>query len=173
MATKISGRSSRSTGIGVGGSSWGVSGNWGRTTTKRTNKTRRNTGVSGATIAPKYKSVSNVFQNKINSFKTLFNQTKGPARYGRPTTATLNSFANWVNKGAIIQTCTAAQVARWARNTKKNFNTQNPTPTACKNVLGAKFGKTTIKAVARTKSGGFMVATSPTCKGRPFCFPNK
>ena len=40
-----------------------------------------------------------------------------------------------------------------------------------KNILSAKFGKTTIKAVARTKTGSFMVATSPTCKGRSFSFP--
>ena len=66
---------------------------------------------------------------------------------------------------------TAAQVARWAKTTNKNFNTRTPTPTACKNVLCAKFGKNNIKAVARTKSGSFMVATPPGVHGKCFCFP--
>ena len=108
---------------------------------------------------------------KINSFKTLYNQTHGPARYTRPSTTILNNFANWVDKGAIIQTCTSAQVAKWARNTNINYNTRSPSVTACKNILGSKFGKTTIKAVARTKTGSFMVATAPTWKGKAFYFP--
>jgi hypothetical protein len=77
---------------------------------------------------------------------------------------------NWINKGAIVQTCSPTQVARWARTTNKNFNTHNPSPTACKSVLCAKFGKSTIKAVAKGK-GGFIVATTPTKNGRSFCFP--
>jgi len=99
------------------------------------------------------------------------NQTKGPAKQGRPTPSTLNAFANWINKGAIIQTCSASQVAKWARSTNKNVNVQNCSTTACKNILGAKFGKSAIKAVARTKTGSFMVATSPIVKGRMFNFP--
>lgn len=124
-----------------------------------------------ANVPPKYKGVAQTFQGKINSFKTLCNQTKGAARYTRPTPTELNSFANWINKGAVIQNVSCAQIAKWAHSANKNFNTRNPTVAACKNVLAGKFGKPTIKAVCRNKSGGFMVATSATQKGRPFCFP--
>jgi len=130
-------------------------------------------GSQGSTTAvpPQYKQVNKAFANKIDSFKTLFNQTRGAATKNRPTTAILNTFANWVNKGAVVQTVSCAQIAKWARANNQNFSAQNPTPTACKTVLARTFGKTTIKACARTKTGGFMVATSPTWKGKTFCFP--
>ena len=120
---------------------------------------------------PQYKSTACTFGGKINSFRTLLGQTQGPARFTRPTTSTLNSFANWINKGAIVQICTTAQVNKWANATNCNFNTKNATVASCKNVLGKKFGKAAIKAVARTKSGSFMVVTPPTNKGKVFCFP--
>lgn len=129
------------------------------------------TPKSGVKVAPSYRACSNTFQNKIHSFKTLFSQTCGAATKPRPSTAVLNTFANWINKGAIVQTCTNAQVTRWARSCKKNFNTRTGTPTTCRNILTTAFGKNTIKAVARTKTGSFMVATMPTWKGKPFSFP--
>ena len=129
------------------------------------------TGNSNTVVPSGYKSCSGTFANKIQSFKTLFNQTKGAAKCTRPTPTTLNSFANWINKGAVIQTCTSAQVARWAKNTNKNFSTRAATPTACKTVLCAKFGKSTIKCVTKSKTGSFIVATNPTVGGRKFCFP--
>ncbi len=128
-------------------------------------------GTSTTNVPTGYKSCSGTFANKIQSFKTLFNQTKGTAKHARPTPTTLNSFANWINKGAVVQTCTSAQVARWAKNTNKNFNTRSATPTACKTVLCAKFGKSTIKAVCKSKTGSFLVATAPVMKGRTFNFP--
>ena len=126
---------------------------------------------TGVKVSPNYRTCSTTFQSKIHSFKTLFNQTCGAAKRSRPTTAVLNTFANWINKGAIVQTCSSAQVSRWARDCKKNFNARTVTPTTCRNILATAFGKTTIKAVARTKTGSFMVATTPTWKGQPFCFP--
>jgi len=135
------------------------------------NHGRTSTPSAAANVPAGYKSVNNCFQSKISSFKTLVNQTCGAAKYDRPKPAVLNSFSNWINKGAIVQTCTPAQIARWAKHASKNFNVRNCTPTTCKNVLTAKFGKNAIKAVARTKSGSFMVATSPTVNGRSFCFP--
>lgn len=132
--------------------------------TKRSGRTKGGSSMTGG-----YKTVCNQIQNKINSYKTLINQTKGtPSKL--PSPSTINSMCNWINKGAIVQTCSPTQVARWARTTNKNFNTRNPSPTACKNVLYAKFGKSTIKAVAKGKSG-FIVATTPTKNGRSFCFP--
>lgn len=162
MAMNMSGRGgSRSAGRMSGSTNWTGS----SSTSKRTN--------TGSTIATgKHRSCCTSFEMKINSFKTLCNQTRGPAKCGRPTPTTLNSFANWINKGAIVQTCTSAQIARWSKATKFNFNSRTPSVTACKNILSAKFGKATIKAVAFTKSGSFMVVTSPTCKGRNFCFPS-
>ncbi len=149
---------------------------WGRTTTSSRRTKARKTGSShagygGATVPTAYKGCGSTFAAKVHSFKTLYNQTHGPAKAGRPTPTTLNTFANWINKGAIVQIVTTAQVGRWAKVTNKNFNSRTPTATACKNVLWAKFGKSPIKAVARTKSGSFMVVTSPTVNGRNFCFP--
>lgn len=141
-----------------------------RGTVGRTGCSTRTAGTTGTVPAP-YRTVCNTFENKIASFKTLVNQTQGPAKFGRPTPATLTSFANWVNKGAIVQTCTPAQVARWARSTNCTFNPRTASPSTCRTVLTAKFGKSAIKAVARTKNGQFMVCTSPTCNGRSFCFP--
>ena len=145
--------------------------NWDKTGPgyKRPGKATHPAGA--AAVPPPYRTVYHTFQSKINSYKTLYNQTRGPAKYDRPTPTVLSSFANWINKGAIVQICTAAQVGRWARSTNKNFNPRNPTPASCKNVLGAKFGKSNIKAVARTKSGSFMVATTPLVGGRTFWFP--
>ncbi len=141
-----------------------------RTRTSHTTTNRTQTAKMTA-VPSKYKTVYDTFNTKINSYRTLYNQTRGPAKYSRPTPATLNTFANWINKGAVVQTCTRAQLMRWARMAHKNFNPQSCTTAACKNVLDAKFGKNTIKAVARTKSGSYMVATSPTWKGKTFNFP--
>ena len=162
MATSFRGKSGSRTGSAKGGTSvWGsVIGSSGR-------KIRK----GAVNCPPGYKNVCNSFQDKIESYKALINQTQGPAKFGRPTPTTLNSFANWINKGAIIQTCTSAQVNRWARTTNMKCNTTTPSVTTCKNILGRKFGKNTIKAVARTKNGAYMVVTSPTANGRPFCFP--
>ena len=129
------------------------------------------TGNSNTVVPSGYKSCSGTFANKIQSFKTLFNQTKGAAKCTRPTPTTLNSFANWINKGAVVQTCTKAQVSRWAKSKNKSFNTHSASPTSCKSVLSAKFGKSTIKAVCCTKTGSYMVATAPTCNGKKFFFP--
>ena len=153
-------------GSGLGG--WGHSGgNYKKSNSRKNNK---RTGGSG-TGTSAYKSCCTTFEKKISSYKTLCDQTRGPAGAGKPTPTTLNSFANWINKGAIVQTVSKAQVSRWARTTNKTFNPYNPSPTACKNVLAAKFRRSTIKAVAKTKNGWFMVATTPTVNGRSFCFP--
>ena len=128
------------------------------------------TGVK-AKVPPTYKGVNQAFAGKVNSYKELYKQTFGAAKHPRPSTTVLNNFANWINKGAIVQTCTTAQLSKWANATNCNFNTKSVTVAACKNVLGKKFGKTAIKAVARTKSGSFMVVTSPMNKGKVFCFP--
>ena len=170
MATSTRGRSTSSN-YSFFGSNWASSaGGYGGKSTKKRTKSKRSSGIKSA---GGYKGVCTTFQNKISSYRTLMDQTKGVAgKYPRPTPAILNSFANWVNKGAIVQMVSPTQVARWAKSTKYNFSTQNPTPTACKNVLCAKFGKSTIKAVCRTRTGKFLVATSPTYKGRAFNFPH-
>lgn len=137
---------------------------------KRYGKSSKSTGSSAGTSA--YKSCCNTFERKIESYKTLCAQAQSTTgAYTRPTPGTLNTFANWINKGAVVQTCSPAQVARWARAANKSFNPQNPSPTACKNVLTKKFGRSAIKAVARCKNGTFMVATTPTVNGRIFNFP--
>ena len=178
MATTYKGRTgsrSRSThgtysgfsfGSGLGG--WGHTGGSNNKSNSRKNN-KRTGGSSTGTSA--YKSCCTTFEKKISSYKTLCDQTRGPASAGRPSPTTLNSFANWINKGAVVQTVSKAQVSRWARTTNKSFNPHNPSPTACKSVLAAQFGRSAIKAVAKTKTGSFMVATPPTINGRSFCFP--
>lgn len=155
------------------GSFWGSSnsqssGGWGKSSaTKRSKSYGSSSNASGS-----YKNVGATLQHKINSYKTLFQQCQGGSgRYPRPTPSTLNSFANWINKGAQVQIVSAAQIARWARSTRFSFSTQYPSTASCKNVLAAKFGKHTIKAVCRGKSGAFLVATAETYKGRWFSFP--
>ncbi len=168
MATNVRGRTgnrtrSRTNQYPTGATRTGFSKNWG-TTTKEHSTTSWN-------IPVQWKNCSDTLVRKINSYRTLYNQTKGPARYDRPTPTTINSFANWIGKGANVHTVTKNQISRWAKMTQKNFNTRTPTPNSCKNVLSAKFGRNTIKAVARTKTGSFMVATTPVVNGKPFCFP--
>lgn len=114
-----------------------------------------------------YAGIFNTLNCKIASYKALCAQTTGTARCSRPTQATLNSFAKWVEKGAIIHKVSPTQVRRWSKTT-------NPfkTPTTAKTALMRCFGKSTIKAVACDKSGTFMVACSPTWKGgKKFNFP--
>lgn len=176
MKTSGRGRSGSRSLAGSGNSSFfgrhTASGSAGRTSSATAGGTgRKLKSGSEATTPSGYKGCSTSFAGKIQSYKTLFTQTTGQAKFTRPTPTTLNTFANWVNKGAIVQTVTTAQVARWAKTTSKTFSSRSATPTSCKNVLCAKFGKTTIKAVCRNKSGSFMVATSPTISGRTFCFP--
>jgi hypothetical protein len=171
MATTTKGRGYNRTrsafGTGYTGFSWGPGSSYG--SYGRTGGTRKS-GRSGGSWTG-YKGICNTCEQKINSYRTLWNQAKGPASSNGPTPGTLNSFCNWINKGHVVQTCSPAQVWRWAQSTNKNFNLRNATPTACKTVLAAKFGKSCIKAVAKTKSGQFMVVTSPTLKGRTFNFP--
>ena len=52
--------------------------------------------VSNKFPVPGYKNVWSSFGQKIESYKTLFAQTKGAAKFHRPTPTTLNSFANGV-----------------------------------------------------------------------------
>ena len=160
MKTNVRGKSGSGTRTASRNSS-----NWGHTSTQM----KQSSNMTG--MPPKYKGCCNSFARKIQSFQTLVAQTKGAAKFSRPSPTQLNSFANWINKGAVVQTVSAAQVARWAKATHKNFDTKSPSPTSCKTVLCAKFGKNTIKAVCRTKTGSFMVATSPTVSGRTFNFP--
>ncbi len=133
----------------------------------RTSTTSETTGNKAT-----YSKVCTAFQLKIASYKTLCSQAKVTAgRFTRPKLATLNSFANWINKGAIIQTVSCSQIAKWAKLNNCSFNTKIASPTSCKTVLCKKFGKSNIKAVCRTSTGNFMVATTPNCKGRGFSFP--
>ncbi len=179
MATATKGRyssnRSRPTYGSFSGFSWGGSSPsvYGGTShgTKRKSSSRSTNRKSSAGSPAAYKACCQTFEQRIQSYKTLCTQTQGTGTWGRPSPATLNTFANWINKGAVVQTVSPQQVARWARATHKSFNPSNPTPTACKAVLTKKFGKSAIKAVARCKNGTFMVATPSTVNGRTFNFP--
>ena len=93
------------------------------TRTSNAGRTTKPKGPSAnAATPPGYKGCNTTFANKIQSFKTLMGQTKGPAKGGRPSPSTLNSFANWINKGAIVQTCTPAQLSRWAKSKNKKIS---------------------------------------------------
>ncbi len=106
--------------------------------------------------------VRTTFQNKMNAYKVLCNQTMGGKSGHSPTPTQLKTFSKWVDKGAIIQNVSNTQLNRWAGKTK------NWTVGTAKTTLCNKFGKTTIKAVAYNKSGGYIVATSPVKSGKVF-----
>lgn len=118
-----------------------------------------------ATKKTSFATVRSNFSNKINSYQVLLSQTSGGASKFRPTPAQLNTISRWIDKGAKLQRVSAAQLNRWASTSKKSWS-----PGSAKTVLAKKFGKSCIKAVACNKSGGFIVATSPTRKGRNFSF---
>lgn len=117
-----------------------------------------------------YASVRTNFQNKANFFKTLANQTTGSKSTKRPSPAQLNSFSKWIDKGAVIQSVSNTQLSRWAGSTPKS---KSWSVASAKSTLAKQFGKTSIKAVAYSKTGGFIVATSPTRNGKNFRFPTK
>ncbi|UCG15195.1 MAG: hypothetical protein JSV19_07840 [Phycisphaerales bacterium] len=114
---------------------------------------------------PTYRTVTNNFRTKINSYQTLVKQSQGP-KSGGPTPSNLNYLAKWVDKGAVIQTVSNAQLQRWS-HTNKTYTS----PTSVRTVLTKKFGKTPIKAICPGKGNNFIVATSPTWKGKMFKFP--
>lgn len=177
MATTTKGRYNSKTRPNYGsfaGFSWGASPSvyGGSTSGGKKSNVRKSSGrKSGTMNTSAYRACCNTFEQKIQSYKTLCTQAQGSGSQNRPSPTTLNSFANWINKGAVIQTVSAQQVARWAHATHKSFNPRNPSPTTCKNILAKKFGKSAIKAVACTKTGQYMVATTPTVNGRSFTFP--
>ena len=138
----------------------------GSTPRKRTTgSSRGNYGRSSSTRKPTFRKVFNTFKTKIQSYQTLVRQTQGTGS-GGPTAANLNSLSKWVDKGAVIQTVSNAQLKRWS-HTSKTYTS----PTAAKNVLTKKFGKTPIKAICPGKGNSFIVATSPTWRGKSFKFP--
>ena len=111
-----------------------------------------------------YTSVRNNFSQRINAYRTLLGQTSGGTPKFRPTPAQLKTFAKWVEKGATLHYVTNAQLNRWA-GTSRNW-----TLSTAKNTLTTRYGRSSIKAVAYNKSGGFLVATSSTYRGRSFRF---
>ena len=140
------------------GHSTGASGQW--------TQTRKTTGTNTTNVARGYSNIYNAFEWKMRSYRTLWDQTRGPAKYSRPTPATLKTFANWINKGSYVWRVTNSQINKWC-----NTNRKYSSGTAVKSALCQTFGKNTIKAVACDKGGGYLVATSPTWKGKPFHFP--
>jgi len=146
------------------GSAWGrYFGSYGATGTSNP-RTNRRTGATHA--SGRYTNLRNTFEQKIASFRTLCTQTQG-AGNPKPTPATLNTFANWINKGAVVHNVSATQIAKWTHANRTNFNTA----TNAKNALWKRFGKTAIKAVSIGKGNNFIVACAPTVNGKPFKFP--
>ncbi|MCH7703078.1 MAG: hypothetical protein IID37_15460 [Planctomycetes bacterium] len=148
----------------------GGSNRWGNKNWQDASTTKGTTGFKatggGSNCAPGYRNVFTTFGNKITGYRMLTAQMTGPASFKRPTAATLNSFAKWIDKGAIVNKITSAQICKWT-NTNKKF----ASAATVKNVLCGKWGKTMIKAVVCDKAGNFLVATNPTWKGKSFKFP--
>jgi len=115
-----------------------------------------------ATKKTNYTSIRSQFQNKMNFYKTLCAQTTGGSSKFRPTPAQLNSISKWIDKGAVLKNISNTQLNRWAGSNR------NWTVGSVKTTLASKWGKSCVKAVAYNKSGGFIVATTPTRKGRSF-----
>ncbi len=154
----------RTTKFSSGSNRWSNK-NWRNASTNPGTPKNTTTG-SSSSCAPGYRNVFTTFGNKINGYRMLTTQMTGPASFKRPTAATLNSFAKWIEKGAIVNKITSAQICRWT-HTNKKFSTA----ASVKSALGGKWGKTMIKAVVCDKAGNFLVATNPTFKGKSFKFP--
>jgi Ni,Fe-hydrogenase I large subunit len=144
-----------------------------RKTTATKSAARKTTTTAARTKNPAsgYKTCYQSFSQKVDSWRTLYNQTFGAAKTARPTPTTLNTFANWINKGAIVHQISASAINKLGHAWYKDFKGCK-TPTSCRQILTRKFGKTTIKAVTRAKNGAYLVATAPTYKGKPFNFGN-
>jgi hypothetical protein len=141
---------------------FGGNSNW-----NRTSATRPMRNTSARSGGSNYRTIACAFEQKINSFKTLYAQTSAAAGNNRPSPATLNTLAKWVNKGAVVRRVAPTQIARWSGSRRPVSS-----PNTAKAILCHKFGKSAIKAVTCDKSGGFLVATTPTYKGKTFKFPN-
>jgi hypothetical protein len=106
-------------------------------------------------------------QNKINSYRYLYSQCQLTGAF-KPSPATIAKFSNMVNKGYMLHKVSGAKIAKWNHMTNPNYST-----TWATKCLKAKFGSA-IKGVFPTGNGRtYMVATSPTWKGKPFKFPNR
>ena len=138
---------------------------WGQSSSSPSGRARKS-NVGGAGCARGYSSICNTFENKVRGYRVLCEQTRGTAKRNRPSPATLKTFGNWINKGANVYKVTNAQLNKWSTTNQSIKST-----TSAKSVLCKKFGKSTIKAVACAKTGGFIVATAPTCHGKTFTFP--
>lgn len=154
--------SSRRRGFGMSGRTTRSSA-WNKTTRRSSSRAGRSTAASGTG----YRQLQNQLQQKINSYRVLYTQTQGAGASHRPAPGTLNSFANWINKGAVIHTVSPAQLSRWSDSSRPCHS-----PTVAKTVLCRRFGRSPIKAVCKSKTGSFIVATAPTLRGRSFSFPN-
>ncbi len=136
---------------------WG----WGSRSSRTTSRTSTKKPVQG------YQTFCNNVNNKIASYRCLTAQATGPARYTRPSPATLSTFSKWIEKGAIIHKVSATQVKRWSKTSQACTSAAS-----AKTVMSHRFGKSTIKAVTSSKTGGFLVATTPVWKGKSFKFPH-
>ena len=136
---------------------------------RRTTKTQHTWGSYGTTYKPNtgtrnYNTVRNYIQNKINSYRCLWQQTQGNYK---PSPTTITRFYNLVNKGANVWCVSGNRITRW---------TKWPTPVKSANTamkgLKKKWG-TAIKAVTPIgKGNNYLIATTCTYKGKPFKFPN-
>ena len=141
---------------------------WASSSSSSSQNGGRRTSRGSGNAVPGYASIWSALNCKIASYKTLCAQTTGPAKFSRPTLATLNSFSKWVEKGAVIHKVSPTQVRRWSKS-----SSHYTSASSAKNALTHRFGKSTIKAVTRDKSGSFLVACSPTWKGgKKFSFPS-
>ena len=135
------------------------------------NKNQSSWGSYGASYKPtggtrKNDTVRNNLQNKINSYRCLWQQMqyKGTTK---PTPATITRFTNLVNKGAYVWCISGNNITRWT-----NWPTPVKSAPMAMKGLKKKWG-TAIKAVTPTGHGNtFLVATVCTYKGKPFKFPN-
>ena len=147
-----------------------TSGKRGRSSTPRKRAARSSkSSYSRAPSASKgttYRGVTNAIKNKISSYQTLVKQSQGPKKGGAPSPAKLYTLARWVDKGAVIQTVSKAQIQRWSKTARSITS-----PAGAKTVLAKKFGKSPIKAVCVGRGSNFIVATSPTVKGKMFKLP--
>jgi hypothetical protein len=128
---------------------------------------RSRTAKAGSSTG--YSPIRKQIEQKIRSFQVLKTQAEGRATSSRPSAATLNRWANLINKGAIVHVLAGSRIARLTRQPKTTACASAP---ACQRALQGKYGKASIKGVVQAKNGQYLVATAPKkSNGQPFNFP--
>ncbi len=126
---------------------------------------RRNHPINNTTWScnsPRFHTLRNQFQWRIGSYQNVYNQfTTGRKTVFSPNTA--NRWMRYVNNGVQVYEFTHRNFVRFF-----GPNLANQSPTTIHRYLAYRYGKSTIKDVARGNNNTWLIATTRTPTARPF-----